>query len=406
MWLHLRKKLLVLGLFAGLSGQVFAQEINQTNFFNRRSTTTVNPNCPNCQPGGTVISPSPTIEPSVPSTPSTTTPSVTPMPVQPMPQPGQPPAPAPAPVMDSTAFSTPASAGTGAGETFNPAMFGDQLANSRVRNGKGSFQRLSAGAFKISDGESPRPTDRIFFTYNYFSNVNSGVGNANYDVHREIIGFEKTILDGDGSIGIRIPFLQTSGSNGNLPGSHNSGIQSSNLGDISIFTKYAFINDRHTGNVVSAGLVVTLPTGTALYNDAGRGFETYMFQPYVGWIYNVNRDLFVQGFHSMIFANTADEAIAFNNSISVGYWAWRNCDADARLRGIVPTTEFHWNTPLNHRGGADTTDTLFTSYVGTVTAGLTFVLPGNSTLGIAAGLPVTGPQPNDFEGIVHFNWRF
>lgn len=64
----------------------------------------------------------------------------------------------------------------------------------------------SAGGFKIAENESPRPQDRIFFNNNFFDNIN----NTNTDiasVQRQTIGFEKTFLDGDASVGVRVPFF-------------------------------------------------------------------------------------------------------------------------------------------------------------------------------------------------------
>src|SRR5207247_1099521 len=94
----------------------------------------------------------------------------------------------------------------------------------------------SQGAFKICENESPRPTDRVFFTYNFYSDATgapSGLGvprtdtvtNPNgtvtstpvpavtikLDAHREIFGFEKTFLDGNASIGMRAPLVQQVG---------------------------------------------------------------------------------------------------------------------------------------------------------------------------------------------------
>ena len=42
------------------------------------------------------------------------------------------------------------------------------------------------------------------------------------------------------------------------------------FGDLSVVLKYAFINDRHTGNVLSGGLVITAPTGPSIDTIDGR----------------------------------------------------------------------------------------------------------------------------------------
>src|SRR5262249_29857955 len=60
---------------------------------------------------------------------------------------------------------------------------------------------LTRGAFKIADNESPRPQDRVFVNYNYFDRI---LGTS-VDLNRETLGFEKTFLDGNASVGMRVP---------------------------------------------------------------------------------------------------------------------------------------------------------------------------------------------------------
>ena len=62
---------------------------------------------------------------------------------------------------------------------------------------------------KISEDQSPRPQDRVYFTFNYFQGVNDAVNTrlqapiGYTQVFRYIAGYEKTFLDGQGSIGVR-----------------------------------------------------------------------------------------------------------------------------------------------------------------------------------------------------------
>ena len=71
---------------------------------------------------------------------------------------------------------------------------------------------------KISENQSPRPQDRVFFTFDYFSNVNGplnqrlGAPVRDIRVYRYIFGWEQTFDDGNASIGVRLPLDQlTSG---------------------------------------------------------------------------------------------------------------------------------------------------------------------------------------------------
>src|SRR5262249_40263510 len=110
------------------------------------------------------------------------------------------------------------------------------------------------GAFKITENESPRPQDRVYVTYNGYSNINPGMnmGQGQENVHREVLGFETTFLNGDASIGMRLPFAEITG---------DPQVRHQDIGDLTTVFKYAFVNDCDTGNVLSGGLVLTLPTG-------------------------------------------------------------------------------------------------------------------------------------------------
>ena len=60
----------------------------------------------------------------------------------------------------------------------------------------------SVRGFKIAENQSPFPQDRVFFTFNYFNNVNANLDRYfdspinNLSVYRYIFGFEKTFNDG------------------------------------------------------------------------------------------------------------------------------------------------------------------------------------------------------------------
>jgi hypothetical protein len=327
-----------------------------------------------------------------------------------------------APVVDAQAFAQAPAAGGEAGISFNPAMFGD-LGASGV--GKVTVQTkvvttttilntfgqpvtittvnsvlraipvpiIGPGSFKISDNESPRPTDRAFVTYNFFDGVNAG--GQSFGLNREVIGFEKTFLGGDASFGVRLPFLQASN------GGNNAGFANNEVGEITLISKFAFINNIETGNVLSGGLALTVPSADHSFVLAEGGtLRSVLFQPYAGWIINFG-DFFAQGFHSVVAPTDRRDITELNNDIGVGYWVYRN--PQGFLRGVVPTFEGHVYTPLNHR---DSSDVIYGFNILTFTAGVNFVMPGNSTLGAGVATPVTGPRPNNVEALVSFNFRF
>lgn len=263
------------------------------------------------------------------------------------------------------------------------------------------FPLISYAAFKISENESPRPTDRIFATYSYYNNLPTSDITPSFNVHRETVGFEKTFLDGRASVGVRVPFLQLDGPSDvfNL-----FGVRDGQFGDVSVITKYAFYDDRQTGNLISAGLMITAPTGQSLYTLNGDRIHPTLLQPWAGTIWTLSEDWFVQGFTSVVVPTDDTIPTAWYNDIALGYWLRRG-QYDRIFHGIVPTFEAHIGTPLNDGYQGQIDRVYLPDYVSLV-GGVNFVFGRNSTLGFAAGAPVTGPRPWDFESHVTFNFRF
>lgn len=302
------------------------------------------------------------------------------------------------PVTD--AFAQAPEAGTEAATSFNPQMLGDFLGGAAcVTTSVGSGTRTARvplaarGGFKIADNENPRPTDRVFFSYNYFNDVNGRINGpdiSRIDVHREIFGFEKTFLEGNASFGMRVPLIQQTGS-----GSFTD------IGNLTFIGKYAFINDRSTGNVLSSGLVVTVPTGHNYDIVDGSTLDPVLIQPWVGFVWNSGR-LYAQGFSSVAIPTQSIDAPLLFNDLGVGYRAWRG--TGGLITAITPTIEGHLTNPLDNRGF----DTCGIRYVDlfVVTGGLHFELNNRSLLTFGAATPLTGPKAFAVEGIVQFNFRF
>lgn len=368
-----------------LASQAFAQQIQQVNW--RR------PAQPCCPP--TVIVP---VEPGK---------------VDPKADPKMEAPPVEAPV--TGVFGEQALAGSGGATTFNPAMFGDALAvkfiRSRVTPGAPGTQSFSVAQpytgtanFKVSDNESPRPVDRIFFSFHYFDNVNlngavpvNGPGGPTnlqaFNVSREVIGFEKTFWGGNASFGMRLPFQQISNDIG--------GVQNSELGDITFTSKFALINNLDTGNVLSTGLLVTVPTGEdPVLSEIGID-NTFYIQPWLGWLLNGDRT-FAMGFHSFFIPTDTDDVSYLSNDLAAGFWLYRN-RYDRRIHGLVSQVEMHVLTPLDHR---NTAGLLYAVDQVTVTGGLNLILGNNTSIGGGLAIPVSGPRVYDFEGIVSLNIRF
>jgi hypothetical protein len=249
--------------------------------------------------------------------------------------------------------------------------------------------------FKIAENELPKPLDRVWVTYNYWSDVaaSGSAAGTGAQVHREMAGGEKTFLDGNASVGIRVPVFWVFGS---------SGAASSQIGDISVVFKYAFINNRSTADAMSVGLVVSVPTGPSLSVPGQSSIHPTELVPWFGEIWHWGR-LYNINFTSIAVPTDARDVTLFFESFALAYVVYRNSDRSRLLNAIVPDFEWHANVPLNHGSLSD----FPIGYPTTVdfTGGCYFFM-GRSVLGMAAGMPVTGPKPYGVEALVNFNFIF
>jgi hypothetical protein len=315
-----------------------------------------------------------------------------------------------APPAAGAAAAAAAASGTqpsGGGESVAsaaPFMIGDLgvggYARQVVRVRQGTSVALvpivTGGAFKIEDNESPRPVDRVFINYNYFNDV--GIpGISNFNLNREVVGFEKTFLGGDASVGLRLNFLQTDGA-GALTTAHDG------FGDLTIITKYAFLNNFTTGNVVSGGLALTVPTSRDVFLADGTRFDPVLFQPYGGFIYNLD-NLYALGFASIIVPTDARDAVISTESLALGYRLYQATDCNSIITGITPTVEGHATIPFSKRGLATGTLIGFPD-IFDLTTGVHVGIGARSLLTTAVVVPLTGPKPFDIEAVVQFNFRF
>jgi hypothetical protein len=285
------------------------------------------------------------------------------------------------------------------------------------------------GGFKIADNASPMPQDRVFFTYNYFGHVRGpqestapidvtqsiaqslpgrqgpgatanttintfipGAPQTTANLHRELFGFEKTFLDGNASIELRVPFVQQSAS--------DEAFRASHIGDLTIIAKYAFFLNRETGDVFSAGLAVTAPTGPGIDTIDGTLHST-LLQPWFGYIWNRDR-FFLHAFHSVVIPTDSRDVTLLFNDVGVNYWLYRG-SPDRPLNFIVPMIEAHVTTPLNHRSGDAA---VFVPDMVVLTGGVHLGVFRNGTLSVGAATPVTGPRPFNIEAFVQLNWRY
>jgi len=282
--------------------------------------------------------------------------------------------------------------------------------NPGIVNGNGTTSILfKLTGLKISDNQSPVPQDRFFYSFNYFDNLNASVDRnigspvQNLQVYHQLFGIEKTFLDGNASIGFRVPLNTISfKSTANVAGLGGS---STSAGDLSIFLKYVLYNNKQ-GSLISTGLQVTAPTGPGSFG--GSKYYSYFrdtnIQPFVGYLWTRDRFYF-QGFSSIAVPTTSQDVTLLFNDVSIGYYAYRSADANRFLTAIVPTAEAHLNTPLNHRGFSST-DLASTPDILDLTFGTNIEFHRRAILSAAYVTPVTGPKPFNAELVLLLNIRF
>ncbi|MFL6531187.1 MAG: hypothetical protein ACJ8KX_12010 [Chthoniobacterales bacterium] len=248
------------------------------------------------------------------------------------------------------------------------------------------------GAYKIAENESPRPTDRVYFQYNFYSNL---LG-ENSDLHRETLGVEKTFFSPNFSLGLRLPFGQLQTDFGDA----------SDVLDLTVVLKYALYHNRTTGNVFSVGLAITPPSGevpTAFRLDHDfvlHEVHPTQLQPFVGYIWN-SGPFFVQGFSAVLIPTDGADVTVWLNDLGVGY----RIPVGARwLATVVPVLELHLNTPLDHRD-EDPFEQRFRDTLD-LTGGVHFEFNDHVSLGIGLGTPLTSPRLFDYEVIANLNVRF
>ncbi|MBY0459509.1 MAG: hypothetical protein K2V38_19475, partial [Gemmataceae bacterium] len=273
----------------------------------------------------------------------------------------------------------------------DPVVVTTQVAQQRV-------VRLPLGGrysgILLSDNDNPRPQDRLYGGFTFYDNfgaaLNPGFGPV--DLQRQVAGFEKTFFGGDASFGMRLPLLQQYG----------PGFSAHDIGDLSLLFKYALYNNPETNDLVSAGLVLTVPTGSgsAILLDGSRAPHSVLFQPWAGFVKTFDR-AYVQGISSLIVPTDGRDPTLWNNSLGVGYYVYRST-GNTWLTSVAPVAEVHVRTPLNQRNPSGL---VYLQDQVNLTGGLHLRF-GRLSVSTAIGTPVVGPRPWAFESMTFVNLNF
>jgi hypothetical protein len=253
------------------------------------------------------------------------------------------------------------------------------------------------------------PQDRVFYSFNYFNNIDGAVnrrlgsGVFGMEAYREILGIEKTFLQGNASIGLRLP-IDTLWTNSTNPGLRNN---STAAGNMTIFSKYVLYANPQAGNLLSGGLALTVPNGPSSFGGSPtvQGFREVAFQPFLGYIHR-RGNLFVQGFSAIDVPTTSQDVTLWYNDLGLGYFVYQDSSPGALLSAVIPTFEVHLSDPLNHRGAFRPNDPAGTPDVLDLTFGASFVLRQRLVASFGCAFPVTGPHPFDVEVMGLLNFYF
>jgi hypothetical protein len=261
--------------------------------------------------------------------------------------------------------------------------------------------------FKISENQSPRPQDRVFFDFNYYNNVNDTINARDLSPITQMkayvynFGIEKTFNNGMGSVGIRVPLDNlTANSYGNIVNTPTS----TAMGNLTVFGKYILAQNVRTGSLISACWAISPQTAPGRFAGAPYLFplnSTY-FQTCIAYIYNYNKWYF-QGFSGFSFSANSNDVSLVYNDLAVGYFLMRNQDSSAWLTALAPTFELHVNNPLNHRDPFNRFDLAGSPDSVDLTFGLNFGIKNTAVLTAAFVTPVSSPKPFDSEAILMLN---
>jgi hypothetical protein len=225
--------------------------------------------------------------------------------------------------------------------------------------------------------------------------------------YRYIFGLEKTFDDGWGSIGIQLPlnsFTAESTLKGRVAG---SGVSSTALNNLTVFSKYILKLNPETGSLISVGLAVTPRTGPGTFAGAAKlaAVNDTTVQPFVGYLWRHDR-FYLHGFVSLEVPTSLRDVTMVYNDIGIGYYAYVNPRPQALLTALVPTFEVHVNDPLTHGDFNNPFDLTGTPDVVNLTYGINALVGQSGVFTFGVVTPVTGPHPFGYEVLALINWRF
>ena len=285
---------------------------------------------------------------------------------------------------------TPRSSSSSARNTYvrvarAPNMFGDTLTPAVTltpfkEQGSDTASRElftaplgGGGSFNVSENNTALPTDRVYFVYNAFYNAASATINADpngfqpiqksIDLHRYLIGFEKTFFDGNVSLDVRMPFMSNIEFN-----SFGLLSESGNVGNLTMYMKGLLAANDDAA--LATGLGIGLPTGSDFQSHSDPSIYTpetlivrnqaVHLMPFLAATAHLGEHWFTQSFCQMNFAASGNEVVnqdglvgvfqeqnLFQADLGLGRWLWQD-STRPYFQALAAVTELHYTTTVQN----------------------------------------------------------
>lgn len=142
------------------------------------------------------------------------------------------------------------------------------------------------GRVRIQDNNNAMPSDRVFFDYNYYHNVpftSNGV-----DVNRFTPGFEKTFMDGLGSVEVRVPMGVSFNSTQYLGSAPDTG--AGEFGNMAIIPKILLLSTDQMALAVGLGIALPTAEDIRVFSQTGDQVlnvdnDSVHLIPFLGYMY-------------------------------------------------------------------------------------------------------------------------
>ncbi len=327
-----------------------------------------------------------------------------------------------------------------------PNMFGDSIGNmgqlSVSAQNTNFLTDLPLGGgrnLKVAENNKALPMDRVYFVYNGFQNAATIAQGANPaalvprdgNLNRYTFGIEKTFLDGQWSVDVRMPVTDNFGFS-NPAFAFDSG----DIGNLALFLKHwCYSSDSLS---VAGGLGLGLPTGSDLNGQINQTNFTLRndavhLVPYIGFLMLPTDACFIQGFvdadiaasgNAVDFgplrsqAGTLTEQNLLHVDLSAAHWVYRN-EVATYVTGVAAITELHYTSAMQDADGfaftvaggagpagvgtfqnlANRTDILH------LTAGLHFQIGDVSNLRVGCVVPVRNAPDRQFDSEIQVSFN-